>query len=61
MAQRRTNHYYFCFWFSFAPLASFAVECLSRPSLIAVRTVIGYGAPHKQGTFHVHGSPLGPD
>lgn len=32
-----------------------------RPSLIAVRTVIGYGAPHKQGTFHVHGSPLGPD
>jgi transketolase len=32
-----------------------------RPSLIAVRTIIGYGAPHKQGTFHVHGSPLGPD
>ena len=32
-----------------------------RPSLIAVRTVIGYGAPHKQGTFQVHGSPLGPD
>ncbi len=32
-----------------------------RPSLIAVRTLIGYGAPHKQGTFHVHGSPLGPD
>ena len=32
-----------------------------RPSLIAVRTVIGYGAPHKQGTYHVHGSPLGAD
>jgi transketolase len=32
-----------------------------RPSFISVRTVIGYGAPHKQGTFHVHGSPLGPD
>lgn len=31
----------------------------SRPSLIAVRTVIGYGAPGKQGTFGVHGSPLG--
>jgi transketolase len=32
-----------------------------RPSLIAVRTVIGYGAPHKAGTFEAHGSPLGPD
>jgi transketolase len=31
-----------------------------RPSLIAVRTVIGYGAPY-QGTSKVHGSPLGPD
>jgi transketolase len=32
-----------------------------RPSLILVRTIIGYGAPHKQNTFEVHGSPLGPD
>jgi transketolase len=32
-----------------------------RPSLIVVRTIIGFGAPHKQGTFHAHGSPLGPD
>jgi transketolase len=31
-----------------------------RPSLIAVRTIIGYGAP-KAGTSKVHGSPLGPD
>jgi transketolase len=30
-----------------------------RPSLIAVRTVLGYGAPDKQGTFAAHGSPLG--
>ncbi len=30
-----------------------------RPSLITVRTVIGYGAPHKQNTFGAHGSPLG--
>jgi len=29
-----------------------------RPSLIAVRTIIGYGAPD-QGTSGVHGSPLG--
>jgi transketolase len=33
----------------------------ARPSLIAVHTVIGYGAPHKAGTFEAHGSPLGPD
>jgi len=31
----------------------------SRPSLILTRTIIGYGSPHKQNTFHVHGSPLG--
>lgn len=31
----------------------------SRPSLILVRTVIGYGAPNKEGTFGVHGAPLG--
>jgi transketolase len=31
----------------------------SRPSLIAVRTIIGYGAPNKQGTYNTHGSPLG--
>src|SRR5512134_2007835 len=30
-----------------------------RPSLIHVRTTIGYGAPNKQGTSGVHGAPLG--
>ena len=30
-----------------------------RPSLIACRTVIGYGAPSKQGSHDVHGAPLG--
>ncbi|MGH7334070.1 MAG: transketolase [Candidatus Rokuibacteriota bacterium] len=32
-----------------------------RPSLVIVRTHIGFGAPHKQDTFHAHGSPLGPE
>lgn len=31
----------------------------SRPSLILVRTHIGYGSPHKQDSFEAHGSPLG--
>ena len=30
-----------------------------RPSIILVRTHIGYGSPHKQDTFEAHGSPLG--
>ncbi len=30
-----------------------------RPSLIAVRTHIGYGSPHKQDSQKAHGSPLG--
>jgi transketolase len=33
----------------------------SRPSLIRVRTVIGYGSPHKAGTAECHGAPLGKD
>ncbi|MEO8571386.1 MAG: transketolase [Chloroflexota bacterium] len=32
-----------------------------RPSLIAVRTHIGFGSPNRQDTQKAHGSPLGPD
>jgi transketolase len=31
----------------------------ARPSLILVRTHLGFGSPHKQDTFSAHGSPLG--
>ena len=36
-----------------------AKEDRTRPSLICVRTTLGYGAPTKQGTYKVHGAPLG--
>ncbi|MEO8455756.1 MAG: transketolase [Sphingomicrobium sp.] len=32
-----------------------------RPSLIRCRTIIGYGAPNKQGTAATHGAALGAD
>ena len=31
----------------------------AKPSLIACRTIIGYGAPDRQGTEQAHGAPLG--
>jgi len=36
-----------------------AREETARPSLIAVRTHIGFGSPHKQDTAAAHGAPLG--
>ncbi|MBV9969324.1 MAG: transketolase family protein, partial [Xanthobacteraceae bacterium] len=38
-----------------------AAQTSERPSLIACRTVIGFGAPTKAGTAATHGSPLGKD
>lgn len=32
-----------------------------RPSIIAVRTLIGYGSPNRQDTPRAHGEALGPD
>ncbi len=38
-----------------------AAKKSDRPSMIACRTTIGFGAPHKGGTEKAHGSPLGAD
>jgi transketolase len=41
-----------------AAFAAFRAEA-DRPTLIVVDSVIGYGAPNKQGTHAAHGEPLG--
>ncbi|MCR4268762.1 transketolase [Nitratireductor sp. ZSWI3] len=38
-----------------------AARASDKPTLIAFRTTIGFGAPTKSGTAKVHGSPLGAD
>jgi transketolase len=38
-----------------------AVDEVERPTLISVRTVIGYGAPTVAGTAKAHGTPLSPE
>jgi transketolase len=36
-----------------------ARQVTDRPSLILIKTIIGFGSPHKHNTFEAHGSPLG--
>ena len=43
-----------------AALAAFR-QTADRPTLIVVRSVIAWGAPHKQNTHGAHGAPLGED
>jgi transketolase len=38
-----------------------AKEARDQPSLIAVRTVMAFGAPDLAGSWHAHGNPLGPE
>ncbi|MEL7728619.1 transketolase [Citromicrobium bathyomarinum] len=52
-----------CDGHDYADIARAIEEALAedRPALIACRTMIGYGAPNKQGTAATHGAPLGAD
>lgn len=52
-----------CDGHDFADIARVLAEAAAdpRPSLVACRTVIGKGAPNKQGGHNVHGAPLGAD
>jgi transketolase len=52
-----------CDGHDFADIARALAEAVAdgRPSLVACRTIIGKGAPNKQGTSKTHGSPLGAD
>ena len=36
-----------------------ALSDTTRPSMICCKTIIGFGAPNKQGTASTHGAPLG--
>lgn len=38
-----------------------AQSVTDKPSILLIRTIIGYGSPNKQGTSSAHGSPLGED
>ncbi|MFM6829992.1 MAG: transketolase [Novosphingobium sp.] len=52
-----------CDGHDFADIARALAEAEAdpRPSLVACRTIIGKGAPNKQGGHNVHGAPLGAD
>ncbi|MEJ0064459.1 MAG: transketolase [Caulobacteraceae bacterium] len=44
---------------SFASAVEQFLATADRPTFIRVRSVIGYGSPHRQGTSKIHSDPLG--
>lgn len=36
-------------------------DCADKPTIIVLRSIIGYGSPNKQNTHGAHGAPLGED
>jgi transketolase len=46
---------------AFAQAVERFVQTTDRPTLIRVKSIIGYGSPHKQGTSKIHSDPLGAD
>src|SRR5437773_1027833 len=38
-----------------------AKKVTDKPSIIVLKSIIGYGAPNKANTHGAHGAPLGPD
>ena len=56
-------HVVSCDGHDFADISRAIEEAMAddRPSLVACKTVIGKGAPSKQGTSATHGAPLGAD
>jgi len=46
---------------SFEKALKKAIKPSGKPTLIALRTHIGFGSPNKQGSHDAHGSPLGED
>ena len=56
-------HVVSCDGHDFADISRAIEEAMAdpRPSLVACKTIIGKGAPNKQGTSATHGAPLGAD
>jgi len=45
---------------AFAQAVQTFLATADRPTLIRVKSVIGFGSPHRQGTARIHSDPLGP-
>ena len=61
MAGRRSKSKTATTWRRSSNAIEAAKEIRERPTLIVIKTIIGYGSPNKGGTSEAHGSPLGAD